>query len=167
LNNSVQYVNTVQRTLEGLNLSLNFHFWKVLLAGNTTLSTNYNQALVNNPNFTFDGGIYFIDTLFNSNLDLKAGFNFKYYSAQNYFSYDFEKYSSAQYIKQSSGGDFLPIQKTLNAFRIDFFLAGRIQTAAILYFTWENLLNSQYFLVPYYPALGRSIRIGISWEFLD
>jgi len=33
--------------------------------------------------------------------------------------------------------------------------------------TAENILNEEYFLVPTYPMLGRSFRLGINWKFLD
>jgi hypothetical protein len=51
--------------------------------------------------------------------------------------------------------------------QIDFFLAGQLQERAILYFVFENLLNSKYFIVPYYPKQERSVRFGVAWEFFD
>jgi outer membrane cobalamin receptor len=51
--------------------------------------------------------------------------------------------------------------------RIDFTLAGEIQKSAIAYFAWENLLGENYYIVPYYPMPGRSIRFGIAWEIFN
>ncbi|MEW6701372.1 MAG: hypothetical protein AB1298_01515, partial [Bacteroidota bacterium] len=53
------------------------------------------------------------------------------------------------------------------SFQIDFFLAGRIQERAIVYFVFENLLDTKYFIVPYYPKQPRGLRFGVAWEFLD
>lgn len=167
LENSVGYYSTVARNYDGLNANFKYRYWKMLLTANATTYLNRNAELVNSPSFTFDGGIFFTDILFNKNLDLKAGFNFKFYTAQNFFLYDFEKQASSQLIRSSAAGANNPILKTSDVFRIDFFMAGKVQDAAIIYFTFENLLDKDYFIVPYYPALGRNIRFGISWEFLD
>jgi outer membrane receptor protein involved in Fe transport len=161
------YSGTRARKVEGINAKFGYKYWKILFAGNTTSLLNVESELVNSPAFTFDGGVYFVDTLFNKNLDLKAGFSFKYYSSQNYFIYDFEKSMSAQMLLSPGGSLSIAGEKTTNVFRIDFFLAGKVQESAIVYFTFENLLNTKYYIVPFYPALGRNIRFGISWEFLD
>jgi hypothetical protein len=167
LENSVGYYNTASRNYDGLNLNFKYKYWKMLLTANATTYLNRNAELLNTPSFTFDGGIFFTDILFNKNLDLKAGFNFKFYTAQNCFLYDFEKQVSSQLIRTSAAGANNPILKTSDVFRIDFFMAGKVQDSAIIYFTFENLLDKDYFIVPYYPALGRNIRFGVSWEFLD
>lgn len=167
LEDYVKYYLTAEKSASGVNALVKYKFFKILLQGNAAAYLKRDDGLQNTPAFTFDGGVFYVDTLFNRNLDLKAGFNFKYYSAQNYFYYDFEKSSSAQYIRASASGNNNPILKTSDIFRVDFFLAGRVQDAAIVYFTWENLFDKKYFMVPYYPAMGRNIKFGIAWEFLD
>jgi outer membrane cobalamin receptor len=52
-------------------------------------------------------------------------------------------------------------------FQLDFFLAGKIQDRATVYFVFENILNAKYFIAPYYPKQARGLRFGIAWEFLD
>lgn len=163
----IDYYGTTERTINGINFNFSYKYWKILFSGNATSLLNTDKALVNSPAFTFDGGVYYIDTLFNSNLDMKAGLNFKYYSRQNYFIYDFEKSVSAQAFLFGAGSNNYIGGKTADVFRIDFFVAGRVQESAIIYFTFENLLSTKYYIVPFYPALGRNIRFGISWEFLD
>ena len=163
----INYFSTTERTVNGINAKFNYKYWKILFTGNATSLFNMNSELVNSPAFTFDGGVYLVDTLFNKNLDLKAGFSFKYYSKQNHFIYDFEKSVSAQSFLLGAGSNNYIGGKTANVFRMDFFLAGKVQESAIVYFTFENLLNTKYYIVPFYPALGRNIRFGISWEFLD
>jgi hypothetical protein len=152
----------------GINLSLKFKTGKLLLIANAAHYTSSKNAFLKTPENTFDGGIFYVDTLLNKNLNLKAGFNFKHYTAQDYFLYDFEKQTRIQYVM----GDFAPTPVTgmfkgQDVFRVDFFLAGRVQESAVVYLTFENLFDKNYFVVPYYPAMGRNFRFGISWEFLD
>jgi hypothetical protein len=52
-------------------------------------------------------------------------------------------------------------------FRLDFYLAGRIQDAATFYLIYENILSNKYFVVPYFPMPEGGIRIGLSWDFID
>jgi outer membrane cobalamin receptor len=51
--------------------------------------------------------------------------------------------------------------------QIDLFIAGTIQESATIYFVFENLLDEQYYIIPYYPMYPMGLRFGISWEFLD
>jgi len=99
--------------------------------------------------FRFASGIYFKDTLFNSNLDLKTGFLLNYFGSQKI------SFSGFEY------------QTVKSSYRIDFTLAGEIQNRAIVYFTWENLLDEEYYIFPYYPMPERHIRFGVAWEILN
>ncbi len=102
------------------------------------------------PVYTASGGIYFKSILFNDNLDLKTGFNFNAGGEQKYF-----------YIKQHKWID-VPAYIT-----IDFFAAAEIQKTAFIYFVFENLLNKDYYITPFYPMHERGIRFGAAWEFLN
>ena len=46
-------------------------------------------------------------------------------------------------------------------------IARRIQDKATFYFTFENLLGNQYFIIPVYPMHPRGVRIGLSWDFIN
>ncbi len=166
-NYSAAYLGTVERNLQGINLSGSYKFFKVLASFSFNAYFRNREEIVNTPPYTLDAGIYYVDTLFNRNLDLKAGFNFKYYGGQNFLFYDFERMASSSYLLDAASNRYRASEKTKDVFRLDFFVAGRVQESAIVYFTWENLLNTNYFLIPYYPGMGRNIRFGISWEFLD
>jgi len=110
------------------------------------------------PEFTTQSSLFFNSILFDSSLYLKTGFTFKYQSSQKYFQYDF--YNSRVY--------FYVNEKDLSSNnQLDFFLAGRIQGRAILYFIWENLFDEQYYITPYYPMPARGIRFGVSWELYN
>ncbi len=130
----------------GIELNVKTKFWKLLFEGRGAFYSGGEDTydIFNIPEQYFNTGIYFTDTLFNSNLDLKAGFVYYFTGEQDLYNYT---------VPSSS--------------RIDFTVAGDIQKTAIVYFTWENLLGAEYFIVPYYPMPLRGIRFGVAWEFLN
>lgn len=138
-------INPFQDML-GVELSAKTKLWKILFEGSGTIYSPAGDEteLYNIPAQHFSAGIYFTDILFDSNLDLKAGFIYYFTGKQNLFNYS------------------VP-----NSSQLDFTLTGEIQKSAIAYFTWENLLGAEYFIVPYYPMPLRGIRFGVSWEFLN
>lgn len=156
--------------LKGINFSLNLKLWKLLATTNTNYYLNSDERIkARIPKFTACGGIFYIDTLFNNSLHLKTGFN--YYSTGYRFEerIDFEKSLSSSFYFNSANNSISKIgNSTFNpSFQLDYFLAGRIQERAIIYIVWENILNSQYYIVSYYPVQPRGIRFGVAWEFLD
>lgn len=144
----------------GLGISMILSLWKINLENQTnifksSLNSNYEKFY---PEFTTRTSLFFNSILFDSSLYLKTGFTFKYQSSQKYFQYDF--YNSRIY--------FYVNEKDLNSNnQLDFFLAGRIQGRAILYFIWENLFDKKYYITPYYPMPARGIRFGVSWELYN
>jgi hypothetical protein len=105
---------------------------------------------INLPNWQFIGGLFVNDIFFNNNLDLKAGFRFFYCGEIN--------------LKKSWWTGPSPVDPTN---KLDFTLAGEIKKVAIVYFIWENLLNNQYYITPYYPMPERNIRFGLAWELFN
>jgi len=103
-------------------------------------------------------GIVFRDTLFNDALDLKTTLSYSYRTSSVATVYNF----FTDRVLYTPFMDDVPASG-----KLDFALAGTIQKVATLYFSWENLLGSKYYLSPYYPVLPRNIRFGISWEFLN
>lgn len=119
--------------------------------------TNYfwrskSEKVYNIPTYSSKIGLYYIDNLFNKNLDLKAGVIFNLIGNQITIR---EIHNSFNLISTN------PVQT------IDFSLSGTIQKRATLFFTWENLFNKRYFLTPYYPMPERNIRFGVNWEFIN
>lgn len=156
-----------EKTLHALNLKLNWHIWKIVLATNT--SYYIFQEFKDNyplPDFTSNGGIYYVDTLFNSNLKLKAGINYWLIGNRGYQFINFETSEITRYVRTNSS-IIPPYVDVKPSVQFDFFLAGKIQDAATIYFVFENLLNERYYIVPYFPKQERGIRLGVSWEFLD
>lgn len=155
--------------LSGVNLKLDLKFWKILFRTNTSFySSSQTRKDFKLPDYTSTGGIYFVDTLFNSNLNLKTGLTYYSIGARNHIYIDFEKTVSSYYNFDPSTVNTGIINPDISpSFQIDFFLAGRIQNSATIYFVFENLLDAKYFVVPFYPKQARGMRFGVSWEFLD
>jgi Putative porin/TonB-dependent Receptor Plug Domain len=136
--------------------NLSFKFWKILLEASSyydlskhSSAGSLSSVSVSSPKFKLNGGIYLDSYFFKDNLNLKTGFAFNYNSRQRIFVSGIEKYLADKY------------------YTIDFTLAGEIQKVAIAYFTWENLFDKTYYVVPYYPMFRRGIRFGVAWELFN
>jgi hypothetical protein len=156
--NSMSFTQNPEVT--GIGVKLRYDFWIMAFENNTSYYTgNYlsvngsglfrTKGLIDIPELYTKSGIYISDSLFSSNLNLKGGFVFNYYSKMNHLT---------------TQGTIL---ETSSAYTIDFTLAGRIRNAATIYFTLENLLDQKYYLIPFYPALGRNVRFGIAWDLFN
>jgi len=108
------------------------------------------------PKFFGHGGIYFWDTLLEERLELKTGFRAKYLASSRGELFNPETLAYVVSDGQPAG----------SGYSVDFFLAAHIGDAYV-YALWENLSEAQYFATPFYPALDRTLRIGVSWEFLN
>ena len=122
----------------------------MLFETNTSYYFNPEDQLIGVPEFQSINGIYLNDYFFDDNLWLKAGFIFTYTGQTNVYS---DVWRGVINVDPSN--------------KIDFSAAGEIQKVAIVYFIWENLLNNEYFITPYYPMPSRSIRFGLSWELFN
>jgi hypothetical protein len=169
-NDAALFVNKKDLSLQGLNLMMDLKIWKL----HFTTNTNYYFGAQSRhdydlPDFTSIGGVYYIDTLFHHNLKLKTGFNYSTVGNRDQTIYDFEKNITSNYMYDpatQNAGLITPYQFP-PTFQLDFFLAGKIQNLAIIYFVFSNMLDNNYFIVPYYPKQGRQLRFGVAWEFFD
>ncbi|MBN1638642.1 MAG: TonB-dependent receptor plug domain-containing protein [Ignavibacteriales bacterium] len=167
---NVGFYTFVESVRSGVSINISYSIWKLLFSFNSTYNyANDAEKLYRVPDITAVGGVYYVDTLFEKNLKLKAGLNFKYFGNRDYQIYDFEKNISAlHYFHQSLGNlNFLSATLFKPKFQIDIFIAGQIKSNAVLYFVFENLLNQTNYIIPYYPKQERGIRFGFSWQFLD
>jgi len=148
----------------GVGLTFNYVYWKIHALTNSTIQNSLlkkgrssvpSDPLV--PNVILNWKVEYRDTLFNSSLRLRTGFEAKFSSKQAFAQYDF--YDPYVYY------DTL---KTVTAsFTLDFYLSGEIQRSAMIYFSWENLFGNTYYVTPYYPMPWRGIRFGIMWQFAN
>lgn len=135
--------------LNGLGINLKFNYWKLLLESNSSYSFSVDDKLFGVPDFQTQTGLYYTSKLFDDNLDLKTGFVFYYTGKNNVYTFE-------------NGLVEVP-----SSYKLDFTLAGEIQKTAIVYFTWQNLFNNNYYITPYYPMPTRSIRFGVAWEMFN
>lgn len=141
-----------QQSLKGFSAKLNFRLGDFSIENkgeiyNSSSSTSDYLWVV--PNKLFASGLYYNNYVFKKNMLLKAGIIFTHNGVRK-----------ASY-------DNLSIATVPSFNRFDLHLSGIIQEVATIYFTWENLTNEQYFIVPYYPMPERNIRFGISWELFN
>jgi len=140
----------VRGDVNGLGLNLKFKYWKLLLESNSEYySAADNNKLTGVPDFQTQTGLYYTSKLFNDNLDLKTGFVFYYTGTNNVFTNEHG------------------VTKVPSSYKLDFTLAGEIQKTAIVYFLWQNLLQNDYYLTPYYPMPTSNIRFGFAWELFN
>ncbi len=164
---SDEIVNYIQKDLKysGVNINFDYSFWiiKVNLSGNYYFNTNDDLR-----KYSVYGGIYYIDTLFNNNLKLKAGVNIKIVGKEQGKIYDFNSGLGASYYLD----DNMQIQRfndvySKDSFRADFFVAGKIQDLATVYFVFQNIFDEENYYIPVYPLEARSIRFGFNWELFN
>jgi hypothetical protein len=146
-----QYPPIVFGNLSGIGLRLNVNYWKILIETNTSYYFNADDdQLIGVPELQFVGGIFLNGFFFDDNLFLKAGVQFYYTGTNNVYS---NVWKEIIVVEPSN--------------KIDITVAGEIKGVAIVYFGWENLFSSQYFITPYYPMQERNIRFGLSWELFN
>ena len=169
-NDKIVYTAVNDLKLQGINLKLDLSIWKILFSTNSSYYfSSDDRHNYNLPQFSLYGGIYYVDTLFNKNLHLKSGINYFSIGERDYTKIDFEKNITTNFLYDPAAQNVSLISSSpiSTSFQIDFFLAGKIQNSATVYFVFENLFNAKYFIVPYYPKQARGIRFGVAWEFLD
>ena len=169
-NESTGIYKILSDNLTGIDADLLINIWKIYLEGKT--SFYYNKFSGDNykrdyllPEFILKGGIFYKDTLFNSNLHLKTGIAVMAVGSQDLYSFDFETNTfliGYPYLNISQQNSRLSPSIVFN-----FLLIGEIQDRAIIYFTFENLFDKQYYIVPYYLKQGRGIKLAVAWEFLN
>ena len=141
-----------QQSLKGFSAMINFKLLDFTIENKAEI---YNSSSVKGDNLwivpkeIITSGLYYNNYVFKKNMLLKAGIIFTHNGVRK-VSYD--NSSSA----------------TVPSFnKIDLSVSGIIQEVATIYFTWENLTNKKYFIIPYYPMPERNIRFGISWELFN
>ncbi len=155
-----------KETLSSFNISglvewKNFRF-------NLNFTYNMNQSLLTQPEIFTKEGIYYLDTLFNNNLQMQLGFIYSYSGKQAFRVIDFQLGKEIFFEGNSDSFSQMSAPFTIaNKGELDFFFAGNIRKRATVYFTIKNLLNSNYYVVPYYPISGREFLFGIKWEFFN
>ncbi len=146
-------------TTQTIEAGLSAQIWYVLLEG-TFLWTIQQRDGASDPDIYPEiaarGGIYFRADLFNGGLDLKTGFQGAYQSDARGAYFDQVALAYAENPGEPASGGA----------SVNFVLTAGIGDA-VVYFTWENLVDGLWYRTPYYPIRDRGIRFGLAWEFLD
>lgn len=135
--------------VNGLGLNLKLDLWKILIESNSSYYKKVSNNLIGVPEVQTQTGVYYKNLVFDDNLDLKTGFVFYYTGKNNVYTFEHGLLS----VPSSN--------------KVDFTLAGEIQKRAIVYFLWQNIFDNNYYITPYYPMPGRSIRFGVAWELFN
>ncbi len=149
----VRYYQPVD--LSGIGAGLDLHLWNIKLETRSAYYTSANSGeyFYSFPKINLNAGLYFEGYLFNDNLNLKSGFVVKYTGKRIAGLGTASGSNIIEYIDPSSS--------------VDFTLSGIIQKVATVYFTFENILNTQYYIMSYYPMPSRGLRFGLAWELSD
>jgi len=143
---------------QGIDLRFWFRIWHIYAEGNGLYIVRNSDSPAANeyPEFSGTAGLYFWEKLIEDHLHLKVGFRARFQSGQTGTAFNPELLAYVQNPATPIAGGGV----------VDFVLVGRIGDAYV-HFVWENLTESEYFATPYYPVRDRTVRFGISWQFLD
>ncbi|MEN8192312.1 MAG: putative porin [Bacteroidota bacterium] len=167
--NEISILESYSQEISGFNINLNLNLWKFLFSNNITYYfTSNNENYIAHPNYSIAGKLYYIDQLFDNNLKLRTGINYRITGEQPYFIYDYEKSMQARFVTSSADGihllnnEFVP-----QSFQFDLFFAGTIQDAATIFVILENVIDNEYYIIPHYYKQPQMLRLGVSWLLYD
>jgi outer membrane cobalamin receptor len=148
-------VNTLTAELS-LDLRL-FHFIQIEGSGTYMLRQDASGGVMDDyPQFWGEGGIYLSGTFLSNELELKAG-------ARGHIT---TRYSGYLF----SPGALFMVPNTVTSLgmgsTLDLLAVAHIGSAYV-HIIWENVTSTKYFTSPFTPALDRTVRFGISWEFMN
>ncbi len=153
----------------GINLLTEIFLSKFQLILNATYVNRISEFnLKVNQKIYANAGFYYVDSLFSDNLYLKSGLSLYFTGKENYFFYNFQTGNEVKFYETNTG----EIQSFSSSgaednFTLDFIFSGRIQNKATLFFIIGNIMNKDYFIVPYFPKQTRFIRFGVSWDIYN
>ena len=144
--------------IQGAAADLAMRLWRITLAGNFTY-TDYRQQENSTqpfPRFTSMSELSYRDSFGGNVVDLKVAVRLK--AVSHHFGLQFIPLQGS-YAQQSS-------TLTAGFSSVDFYIVAKIGDAHVE-FVWENPLNVNTMMVPYYPLLNRNIKLGFNWVFTD
>ncbi len=148
-----------RRTLRGVSLSGSVQVSSILLESHGEyLNADVLDGIADRPpEWSWNGGIYFRDKIAGGHFDVKAGVQARVFSS--YFGPEFNE-ELLMYIPDQ-GGTSIPASAVFDA-----ILLGHLGDAQI-HFLLQNIFDRQYVMNTFYPMVDRSLRFGLTWEFLN
>jgi outer membrane receptor protein involved in Fe transport len=147
-----------QVDVQGIAADISTRFWRFALAGNFTY-TDYRQQENSTqpfPRFASFSEFSYSDTFGDRVVDLKVAVRLKAISRHFGLQLIPEQLSFTQQNSALSPGFAM----------VDFYTVVRIGDAHVS-LTWENPFGVNAMMVPYYPLLGRNVKLGVNWVFTD
>jgi len=147
-----------QVDIQGIAADLSIQVWRLTLAGNLTY-TDYRQQGNSTqpfPRFTSFSEFSYRDIFGDQVVDLKVAVRLK--AISHHYGLQFVP-QQLSYTQQHS-------TLTPGFSSIDFYTVAKIGDAHVT-IVWENPFNVNGMMVPYYPMLGRNIKLGVNWVFMD
>ena len=125
----------------------------------------FNSAVIQLPDFLYNGTVYFQMSLAKNALILAPGISLFYNTA--YFADAYTPALNSFYLQTE--------KKTGNYLYADFFVDVNIKHARIFvkyrHFTNPLLQNTEmsnkYYMIPHYPQVGGGVYAGVSWRFIN
>lgn len=144
--------------LAGASAEAQLQIWKLGLTGNLTWS-EYRQngsPLLLMPRVVSTAEVSFRDAFIGGSLDLHLAARLR--AIGKHFGLQFvpRMLAYAQQTTVETGGFVM----------IDLYATAKIGDA-VLTLSWENPLNIDAMVVPYYPLMNRNFRLGVNWTFSD
>ena len=142
----------------GAMADIRLRVWNLELAGNLTFTDTKDGGSAGPivPRITSVSELSYRDQLVGGELDLKAAFRLKAVTHHRGLQF-------VSSLGQFAGSDLSEMPGFTS---IDFYFVAKIGDA-YLTFEWENPLNVNTMIIPYYPLLDRNIKLGVNWIFTD
>ncbi|MBI2618521.1 MAG: TonB-dependent receptor plug domain-containing protein [Ignavibacteriales bacterium] len=145
-------------TVQQVSGTLTLRLWRLEGRGGLTYTQIKRGSAITSfhPRLVLTGELYYRDSFFREALDARFGLLSRYVTR-----HDGTRYVPSLTVFAENS------QSQLRSFStVDLFGVFRIGDA-LIYLTWQNPLGREFFTVYGYPALGRNVKIGLNWVFLD
>lgn len=142
----------------GGTIDLRLRAWNLELAGNLTFTDTKDGGSVAPiiPRVTSVSELSYRDQFFGNELDLKTAFRLRAVSHHQGLQF-------VSSLGMFAGQGFTEMPGFTS---LDFYCVAKIGNA-YLTFEWENPLNVNAMVIPYYPLMDRNIKLGVNWVFTD
>ncbi len=152
----------IKRPISQIATQVNHHynFGKVHLSNNFHFQYYSNNEVIHRPDWSLKSSIFYKDKLFDNNLLLATGIDFRYnkpYQANAYFP-DFNIF----YLQDRRNVGGYPVFDLFLNFRIERF-RGFLKVGHLN----KGLSGDDYFILPNYPLYPRVFALGVRWMFYD
>ncbi len=152
------FISSSSRTLRGCSLTGSVQLSSILLETRGEY-LNIDQTLYpyrTQPDWSWNGGIYFRDRIAGGHFDVKAGLQ-----ARAFTAYTGDPFNTELLLYIPGSGMSIPASAVFDA-----VLLGHLGDAQI-HIILQNIFDRKYVMNTFYPMVDRSLRFGVTWAFLN